>query len=54
MRTISVTVMVIISKVLFLKLVSVSKSISDISYVQSTFLTFIRHIYNGISKIPCG
>ena len=54
MRTISVTVMVIISKVLFWKLVSVSKSISDISYVQSTFLTFIRHIDNGISKIPCG
>ena len=53
MRTISVTVMVIISKVLFWKLLDISKNISDISYVQSTFLTFIRHIENGISKTPC-
>ena len=53
MRTISVAVMVIISKVLFWKLLDISKNISDISYVQSTFLTFIRHIENGISKTPC-
>ena len=53
MRTISVTVMVIISKVLFWKLLDISKNISDISYVQSTFLTFTRHIDNGISKTPC-
>ena len=53
MRTISVTVMVNISKVLFWKLLDISKSISDISYVQSTFLTFISHIDNGISKTLC-
>ena len=53
MRTNSVTVMVIISKVLFWKLIDISKNISDISYVQSTFLKFIRHIENGISKTPC-
>ena len=53
MRAISVTVMVIISKVLFWKLLDISKSISDISYVQTTFLTFIRHIDNCISKTPC-
>ena len=53
MRQISVTVMVITSKVLFWKLLDISKNISDISYVQSTFITFIRHIENGISKIPC-
>ena len=53
MRKISVKVMVIISKVLFWKLLDISKNISDISYVQSTFLTFTRHIDNGISKTPC-
>ena len=53
MRTISVAVMVIISKVLFWKLLDISKNISDISYVQSTFLTFTRHIDNAISKTPC-
>ena len=53
MRTISVTVVVIILKVLFSNLLDISKNISDISYVQSTFLTFIRHIENGISKTPC-
>ena len=53
MRTISVTVMVIISKVLLWKLLDISKNISDISYVQSTFLTFMRRIENGISKTPC-
>ena len=53
MRTISVTAMVIISKVLFWKLLDISKNISDISYVQSTFLTFIRHIESCISKTPC-
>ena len=52
MRKISVKVMVIISKVLFWKLLDISKNISDISYVQSTFLTFTRHIDNGISKTP--
>ena len=52
-RKISVTVMVIISKVLFWKLLDISKNISDISYVQSTFLTFTRHSDNGISKKPC-
>ena len=53
MRQISVTVMVITSKVLFWKLLDISKNISDISYVQSIFLTFTRHIDNGISKTPC-
>ena len=53
MRQISVTVMVITSKVLFWKLLDISKNISDISYVQSTFLTFTRHIDNAISKTPC-
>ena len=53
MRTISVTVVIIILKVLFSNLLDISKNISDISYVQSTFLTFIRHIENGISKTPC-
>ena len=51
-RTISVTV-IIISKVLFLKLLNISKNISDISYVQSTFLIFTKHIGNGIWKTPC-
>ena len=53
MRTISVTIMVIISKVLFWVLLDISKNISDTSYVQSTFLTFIWHIDIGISKTPC-
>ena len=44
MRTISVTVMVIISKVLFWKLL-------DFSYVQRSFSTITRHIDNGIWKI---
>ena len=46
MRTTSVTVVVIISKVLFWKLL-------DISYVQSSFSTFSRHSDNGIWKTPC-
>ena len=44
MRTISVTVMIIISKVLFWKLL-------DFSYVQLSFSTTMRHIDNGIWKI---
>ena len=48
MRTISVVVMVIISKVLFWKLFDISKNVSDVS--QSTFLTFTRHIGNVIWK----
>ena len=44
MRTISVTVMVIISKVLFLKLL-------DFSYVQSSFSTIAKHVDNGIWNI---
>ena len=40
MRTISVTVMVIISKVLFLKLL-------DFSYVQSSFSTIAKHVDNA-------
>ena len=46
MRTISITVMVIISKVLIWKLL-------DIGYIQSSFSTFTRHIDNGIWKTPC-
>ena len=38
MRTISITVMVSTSKVQFWKLLDTSKNISDISYVQNTFL----------------
>ena len=44
MRTISVTFMVIISKVLFWKLL-------DFSYVQRFFSKITRHIGNGIWKI---
>ena len=44
MRTISVMVMVIISKVLFWKLL-------DFSYVQCFFSKITRHIDNGIWKI---
>ena len=44
MRTISVMVMVIISKVLFWKLL-------DFSYVQSSSSTITKHIDNGILKI---
>ena len=45
MRTISVTVMVIISKVPFRKLL-------NISLVRSSFSAFTRHIDNGIWKAP--
>ena len=45
MRTISVTVMVIISKVPFRKLL-------NISLVRSSFSAFTRHIDNGIWKTP--
>ena len=44
MRTISVMVMIIISKVLFRKLL-------DFSYVQSSSSTITKHIDNGIWKI---
>ena len=44
MRTISVTVMVIISKVLFWKSL-------DFSYVQSSFSEITRHLDNGIWNI---
>ena len=49
-RTISVTIMVIISKVLFWKLLDISKNISDISYVQSTFLTFMLRKWAEMSR----
>ena len=45
MRTISITVMVIISKVPFRKLL-------NISLVRSSFSAFTRHIDNGIWKTP--
>ena len=45
MRTISITVMEIISNVLLWRLF-------HISYVQSYFSTFARHIDNGIWKTP--
>ena len=46
MRTISITGMVVISKVLFWKLL-------DIGYVHCSFATFTRHIDNGIWKALC-
>ena len=46
MRTISIKVMVIISKVLLWKLL-------DTSYFQSPFSTIMRHIDNAIWKTPC-
>ena len=46
MRVIPVTVMIVILKVPFWKLL-------DITYVQSSFSTITRHIDNGIWKTPC-